>query len=270
MTRYCNVINHPIYIYTIPKAGTYFLASLVESLGYYNTGWHVSAGGYLDTKKFDNITNKQSPSKTKVKQSFIKTFTQIKPSQLAFGHLSPYKLPNKIAKKFIFISSYRHPREVLESEFIDFRYRRNDVRFISKKKVASFSDAFEIYMNRHGSIMRNIFVEFLLVQDRYTNSLYKRAFPDNNLCIDFKDLVSGENSLSTLKNILDFFNCKIPNPSLFLEEVKSQENKTKSVGLDLPFERDELWNNKCKLLYEQIGFKEIEEVLFKLKSQAIN
>ena len=261
------MLDSPVYIYTIPKAGTYFLASLVEALGYFNTGWHISVRKYLDTKNFDDDTNRQSPSKTKVKQSFIKTFSQIKSSQLAFGHISPYKLPNKTANKFLIISSYRHPREVLESEFIDFRYRRNDVRFISQKKVKSFDDAFEIYMNRHGAIIRNIFVEFLSVQDRYTNPLYKRAFPDNNLCIDFKDLISGENSLSTFKKILEFLDCKVPNPSLFLEKVKSQENKTKSVGLNLPFERHELWNNRCELLYQQIGFEDLEKALFELKQK---
>ena len=261
------MIDRPLYIYTIPKAGTYFLTSLVESLGYFNTGWHISVREYLDTKKFDSITNRQTPSKTKVKQSLVKSFSQINPSQLAFGHISPYKLPNRLANKFIFISSYRYPREVLESEFIDFRYRRNDVRFISTKKVESFIDAFEIYMNRHASIIRNIFIEFLSFQDFYTNPLYKRAFPNNNLCIDFKDLISGENSLSTLKLILKFLNCEITNPSLFLDRVKSQDNKTKSVGLELPFERHELWNSKCESLYQTIGFGDIEKALFKLKQK---
>lgn len=261
------MIDNPIYIYTIPKAGTYFLGSLVESLGYFNTGWHVSIENYLDTKNFDQDTNREYPGKTSKKQFFIKTFRQIKASQLAFGHISPYKLPNKLANKFIFISSYRHPREVLESEFIDFRYRRKAVHFVSLNKIKNFTDAFEIYLERHGKIIRNIFIEFLSFQDRYTNPLYKRAFPDNNLCINFKDLISGKNSLSTLKNILEFLDCKVSNPSLFLEQVKSQENKTKSVGLSLLFERHELWNSKCELLYRQIGFEDVEKGLLRLNKK---
>ncbi len=262
------MIDRPIYIYTIPKAGTYFLASLVEALGYFNTGWHISVENYLDTKSFDLDTNREYPGKTSKKQFFIKTFRQIKLSQLAFGHISPYKLPNKIANKFIFISSYRHPREVLESEFIDFRYRRKGVHFVSLNNIKNLTDAFEIYLKKHGKVIRNIFIEFLSFQDRYINPLYKKAFPDNNVCLDFKDLISGEKSLSTLEHILKFLDCKVPNPSLFLEQVKSQENKTKSVGLNLPFERHELWSNKCVLLYQQLGFEDIEKALFKLRQKA--
>ena len=268
MARYYKMINRPIYIHTIPKAGTYFLATLLESLGYFNTGWHIiGVDMYLDTKSFDPDTNRERPTQTEKKQFFIKTFRQIEPSQFAFGHFPPNKLPNGLANKFAFLSSYRHPREVLESEFIDFRYRRSDVPFISLNKIESFSEAFEVYLERHGPILRNLFIEFFSLQDRYTNPLYRRAFPDNNLCIDFKDLISGENSLPTLKRILKFFDCKIDNPFLFLEQVKAKDNKTKSVGLKLPFEKSELWTEKTRYLYQEIGLEDVEKALLELKKK---
>ena len=37
-----------IYVYTIPKAGTYFIADFLGRIGFLNTGYHVMANYFLD------------------------------------------------------------------------------------------------------------------------------------------------------------------------------------------------------------------------------
>lgn len=258
------MIESPIYVYTVPKAGTYFLGALLEELGYIDTGWHISTDSYLDTKKFDEATNREYPSKTQVQQFYLKTFNQIPPSHFAFGHFCPGQLLNRKAKKFFFISSYRHPQEVLESEFIDFRYRRKDVAFLAEAEVPDPIGAFELYMEKHAFIIKNIFVNFLLFQERYLEPLYQEFFGDNNLCVDFKSLIQTPISDRLLTKLGNYFDRSSDEMIEIIEKAKSRDNKTKSLGLKLPFDRGELWTSKAKLVYQSLKFDEIEKYLQKL------
>jgi hypothetical protein len=184
-----NLIGYPIYIYTIPKAGTYLLGNLLEELGYLNTGWHISANSYLDTHRFDDVINKEYPSKTEVKKPYMSRFKKVKPNHFAFGHFTPLRLPNKLNSSFLILSSYRNPREVLKSSFIYSQYLRKDTKF-NEHKIVDFESALEIYLEKKAITIRNIFIDFLQFQDRYNHPIYSKFVIKNNFCFDFKDLIS--------------------------------------------------------------------------------
>lgn len=258
------MIELPIYVYTVPKAGTYFLGALLQELGYIDTGWHISTDSYLDTKKFDETTNTEYPSKTQVKQFYLQTFNQIPPAHFAFGHFCPGQLLNRKAKQFFFISSYRHPKEVLESEFIDFRYRRKDVAFVAESEVGDPFAAFELYMEKHAFIIKNIFVNFLFFQERYLEPLYQEVFGKNNLCVDFKSLLETPISDRLLTQLSTAFDRSSDEIVASVEKAKLRDNKTKSIGLKLPFHRSELWTPNAQHFYSSLKFHEVENYLKKL------
>jgi hypothetical protein len=258
-------IDAPIYIYTVPKAGTYLLGALLEELGYKNTGWHIANNSYLDTHSFDDVTNREFPSKTKVEKFYIKTFREIQNNQFAFGHLNPSQLPNQLYHTFHFISSYRHPREVLQSEFIDFRYRRKDVRFVSEAAIFDRVTAFEAYMQEHAPIIRNIFINFLIFQDRYRTPLNRVIFGEKNLCINFRDLINNNPPESFVRELARFFQHSPEQILNILRRAQQRDNKTKSTELKLSFNKKELWSEKAESLYRELNFPEIEvELLEKL------
>ncbi len=167
-------------------------------------------------------------------------FRQIPTNHFAFGHFSPGQLPNRITNRFSFISSYRHPREVLQSEFIDFRYRRKDVKFISEAEIPDPLIAFQTYMEKHAMIVRNIFLNFLLFQERYLKYIYRDFFGANNLCIDFQSLISETVSGQILVRLANYFRCSTDEIAIHLLKAKIRDNKTKSVDLQLPISRSEL------------------------------
>lgn len=259
------MIDAPIYIYTVPKAGTYFLAGLLEELEYINTGWHISTDSYLDTQNVDDVVNREFPSKATVNQFYLKTFCQILPRHFAFGHFSPGQLPDFIAKRFFFISSYRHPREVLQSEFIDFRYRRKDIIFISKSEIVNPKTAFEIYLEKHGFIIKNIFTEFLLFQERYQKKIYRDFFGENYIILDFKKLISDSIYKHLLEKLATYFERSPEDITMIIERAKMRDNKTKSIGLQLPISRDELWTKTAEKIYKNINFQEVEIAISNLE-----
>lgn len=263
------MIKRPIYIYTIPKAGTYFLGGFLEELGYENTGWHISVESYLDTQNFDDVINREYPSQTKVSQFYLKTFRQIQPCHFAFGHFSPGQLPNRIGKGFSFVSSYRHPREVLQSEFIDFRYRRKDVKLVSESIFSDPVIAFETYMEKHAVILKNIFINFLLFQERYLTPLYQDFFGRHNVCFDFNSLIEESIPDPVLERLATYFECSTDEMASLVEKAKIRDNKTKSVGLQLPISRDELWTDQTEQIYKELKFYEIEEAIKVLENRLL-
>jgi hypothetical protein len=78
-----------VYIYTIPKAGTYFLADFIARLGFNNTGFHVNQNKFLNTAKLDMDTNARFPSRAMERQSFTRTLRLDLPGLLFRLRLSP-------------------------------------------------------------------------------------------------------------------------------------------------------------------------------------
>ena len=168
-------MGNSIYLYTVPKAGTYLLSNALEELGFKNSGFHISFNGYLDTLGHTAETNRFFPSRTVVKQPFIKTFKSCY-GMLSFGHLSPSFLPPGILKEFNIICSYRDPFEVLVSEFNDFRFIRRDVKFCSKETCANDITAFTIYLKTQVTVIRDIMIEMARYLDCFSDSLYAKKY----------------------------------------------------------------------------------------------
>ncbi len=254
------------YIFTIPKAGTYLMDAFLTCLGSSPTGWHVSMNHYLDTLQFDAQTNKAEPSKTNVKRPYLASFKQVPAGGHAFGHFNPLFVPPAAlnALNYRVIAVRRHPREVLVSEFIDFRHRRTDVRFVSEATIADPVAAFETYLREHGPVIRNICANYVLLQDTSKNIFYRQIMGhERSLFLDFRQFIDAKRGGETAQRIAQFLHLDLT-PEQVLErwhEALDADNKTKSDDVQLGYGRESLWSDKANALYESLGFTDIAAYL---------
>lgn len=254
------------YIYTVPKAGTYLMDEFLSQLGMQSTGWHVSMNNFLDTKAHDAETNKTVPSTTSQARHYLATFRQVPVGSHAIGHFSPMFVPPSLLNSLNYqiVAVRRHPREVLVSEFIDFRHRRSDVHFVSLEKLPDHVEAFEVYMREHAPVIRSICQNYLLLQDNCRNLFYRQIMGRvPAVFIDFKQFIDKKNGPEIALRI-----SRALNFTHSPEEVKLRwqaaleaDNKTKSADVELPYARESLWSDKAIKLYEDMGFPELESHL---------
>lgn len=252
------------YIYTIPKAGTYLTSTFLEYLGVESTGWHISSRKYLDTKSFDSETNKSEPSQTMVSRSYLASFKKIPKGFHAFGHFNPLYVQPSVLRGFKVIAVKRQLKEVLVSEFIDFRYRRRDVAFVSRDLITDPIRAFEIYMDQHSPIIKNIAHNFLLLEELTKNEDYQSIIGTNRfLFVDFKKFLNPETGPGVAWKIADFLGLGIESNDVEVLRLNSllAENKTKSDDVSLDFERGELWTTVATDSYKNYGMDKLDERL---------
>jgi len=253
------------YIYTIPKAGTYLMSEFLIQLGIMSTGWHIGQNRYLDTFSFDQETNKVTPTKTKRKRSYIESFQSIPYGFHAFGHFSPVYVPPAIfGRSFKFLCVKRRPKEVLLSEFIDFRFRRSDVKFVSKNTIKDNKKAFEFYITKHAHVIKSIFQNFIFLEECSRSHAYISLVGKNNFYfLDFKEFINPESGPKLAIELSDFFgiDASVDQTTAKWKNALAADNKTKSLDVSIDIPREEFWTAKALDLYEQINFKKIEERL---------
>lgn len=244
-----------LYIYTMPKAGTYMLASLCEELGMVNSGRHIGFTGYLDTLAYPAKLSRNHPSQTRQPQQYIKTFKQCA-GQVAFGHLSPTFLPPGVFFATQVIASYRNPMEVLISEFNDFRFIRQDVKFCSIETEPNDNKAFALYLKRQATVIRDIMIEMARYLDCFTNPLYAPKYSGTiPLVINFNRLKEPDYA-SWLNQLFASF---LPGHAISLNDALkatyNKETKTRSRGYT--FNVDSLWDEANLAIVRPLRLKRL-------------
>jgi hypothetical protein len=241
-----------LYIYTIPKSGTYFLASLIGRMGYENTGYHINATDYLDTLNYELETNRESPHKTERDVSFLPVLQGLKDRQLAFGHFPAAALPG-VLPQYKFVCAYRHPKKTLVSEFIDFRFRRKDVDWITPAAIPNDNEAFETYLRRHGIFQEKIFANMLSVSMSVSEPSCTPFAPKNYHFLNFDEMLANpKNSIEALAEFLEF---ESDDMMALFQETQGIETKTKATSILI--DREKFWTPEALELYESRSFDAI-------------
>lgn len=248
-----------LYIYTMPKAGTYLLSSICEEFGISNSGCHIGFGGYLDTRNHEAEVNRYQPSATRVNQTYIKTFKQCA-GLLSFGHLSPSFLPPGVFLNTQVIVSFRDPMETLISEYNDFRFIRRDVRFCSPQNVVDDITAFGLYLERQAPVIRDIMIEMSRYLDCFSQPLYAAKYHGHlPIVINFSQLKSPDYRL-WLDEVFARF---LPHCSMTfgqaLDATYGKQTKTKSSGY--PFDPELLWSGDNQALVRPLRLKRLHKNL---------
>lgn len=235
-----------LYIYTMPKAGTYFIADFMGRLGFRNTGFHLSMNSFLNTQKLDNDTNARFPGRAKEIQPFTRTLRSMGDGDLAFGHFALPLLGTSYSE-FSFICSYRHPRKSLVSEFIDFRFRREDIPWIAKSTIPDDRRAFCTYLKRNGPANISILSQMLAVSVLRKEEFCQGFDPSRHYMLNFERLLADPDEAGRLA--VAFGATEAAGQSARLESIAA-ETKTKATNLGI--NRDALWSPKAEDLYKQL------------------
>jgi len=81
------VINRPVFVNSIPKSGTYLLATILEELGLEFTHWHVFETFYDDYTDAPLDVARAHPERFRIRQPVGRTISRLRPGQFAVGHL---------------------------------------------------------------------------------------------------------------------------------------------------------------------------------------
>lgn len=237
-----------IYVYTIPKAGTYLLAELIARLGFVNTGFHVNRDQYLDTHSIDPDTNARFPSRATKNQVFLRTLGDMQPGEVAFGHF-PVPLMGWLFPQFVYVCAYRHPRRTLMSEFVDFRFRRRDVPWVMPDAIPDDRAAFCEYLRQHGE-KHMVTVSQMLALTLLLNEPLCGDYRDGDTyhMLSFDRLVADPAEAERLARFL----CADPALARTAHaQALAAETKTKATGLDI--DRAALWSDEAEALYAALN-----------------
>lgn len=249
------------YIYTTPKAGTYLFSDFLSGLGLTSTGWHIEPERFLDTQAHDLETNRSNPSATAVVRNYINSFRDVPRGMHAFGHLSPlFIAPTILRRGFRVLAVKRHPREVLESEFIDFRYRRADVLAVNQAVEPDARKAFVAHLSTHGRITFDVCLSFMLYErlqaDAAYNLIQGRAKP---LVLAFEEFLNPDTGPACAERIAAHFSSTLTPEAVHAVRLQAlaADNKTRATDLVLDVPRHELWTDEARALYAAIGFEAV-------------
>lgn len=245
----------PIYIYSLPKAGTYFFAAFLKELGFEDTGLHIDRVSYLDTHTQPIEVNARRPSAAKVRSFFVPVVRALKPRQVAFGHF-PLPMHYKIlAEDGLYVCAYRDPRRTLVSEFIDFRFRREDVRWLSSAAVADDQEAFVLFLKKHGLTAHlSIFREIVLLRSIVLSPLGPPVLQKNTFFVNFDEIRADPDAALPLAA---FVGAQLE-PAEVRERLSlALAADTKTRATDVAIDRAAFWTPEAEALYAGSAFPSI-------------
>lgn len=246
----------PIYIYSMPKAGTYFFSTLLDKLGFPDTGIHLGRDTYLDTKSQSMEVNAHYPGRAKVKRFFVPVARELPPRAVLAGH---FPLPinyQVLGPKGFYLCAYRDPRKTLVSEFIDFRFRRKDIPWISAQMIRDDREAFVAFLKRHGTVAHlGVFREFTLLRSIVVSPLAPAILQKNTYFVNFDQLRADP---SKAVAIADFLGTELDEAAILsrMQDALGAETKTKAT--DIEIDRAAIWSDEAEMIYNTSRFPAIK------------
>lgn len=241
-----------VYIYTLPKAGTYFIAQLLSNLGLHDTGLHLSSHEFLDTKRFTLEQNAMTPEIAAVEGFFVPVVRRMGPQDILFGH---FPLPRNLhvaLPDMKYICSYRSPEKTLISEFIDFRFRRSDVPWLSPEEVPDDATAFEVYLEQHGLGTHLDIFKCIVVYHSTVNHPLERTTEREKVCfVHFETLLEQPGAVRQIAAFLEK-DISLQEAEAIHQKTLAAETKTKATGLTL--DRAALWSDRARQIFAESEF----------------
>jgi len=241
-----------VYIYTLPKAGTYFFAELLSNLGLNDTGYHLSRFSYLDTKAYSLEQNAATPGVAKIRKFFVPVVRKMQDNDVFFGHFALPRNLHVAPTHMKYICSYRNPEKTLVSEFIDFRFRRTDVGWLSREKVPDDFEAFELFLERHGlGPHLSIFKKIVVYHGTINHPLED---PEEREKVYFANFETVLKEPDMVRQIAEFLGISLQEGAAEAIHQKTLLAETKTKAVDLEVDRDLLWTDRARAIYAASDF----------------
>ena len=245
-----------VYIFSLPKAGTYFFSALLEKLGFNDTGFHISGSSYLDTKAHSLLVNAKTPGKARIDKFFVPVIRALGEKDVAAGHF-PLPLNFKIAgRRGRYLCAYRDPRRTLVSEFIDFRFRREDVNWVSTAEIPDDAAAFCAYLARHGvKAHLNIFRNIVLLRMIEQSLLCPDELRDAMFFVNFDHALVDS---AITRAIAGFLGVVLTEDEARSHLQQALDSETKTKATNITVDREALWTDAAQKIYDESEFPAIK------------
>lgn len=242
----------PLYVFTQPKAGTYFISDIIARLGFENTGFHVMRNFYLDTHSQSLEDNATQPGLARVDKFFAPVVRSLQGKQFAFGHFPLPLNPEVPRPDMKYVCAYRDPKSALVSEFIDFRFRRKDIKRFSQASIPDDRKAFVAFLKKRG--LGGHFEDFrnmLLYRSLVAHHLASPKERDRAHFVNFSSIRSNPEEIDALARFLGVEIAAGQSASIHAAALAS-ETKTKASSIDV--DRDALWSDAAEKVYQESGY----------------
>lgn len=241
-----------VYVYTQPKAGTYFISDLIERLGFVNTGYHIMRMSYLDTKAHALEINTQTPDVARVDEFFVPVIRRLREKDLAFGHFPVPLNPEASLVHTKYVCAYRDPKKAVISEFIDFRFRRKDMEWISTETIPNDREAFVTYLKSRGLHgYYNEFRQMLLYRSLIVHPLATQLEKDRAHFVNFAELLANP---VEVEHIARFLGVELTSQQAVQIHLDALMAETKTKASSVNIDRAALWSAEAEELYNTSAF----------------
>jgi len=225
----------PVLLTTMPKAGTYLLALILEGLGLKNRGFHLAVDWAEDLVRFDERTCKEFPDSTRIPLHVNQALWCVRPGEFVFGHLPPHVIEPHFLNEYNIVYSYRDIREALVSEFYYYRDIRKD------------TDRLGFDEN-----IRRLFLKFLKMfldrEMRLFSDLRKWHQTNNIFFIDFEKFkMNSDYAIKVIQELSIFIESKITKEDSL--NIYKASKKTKTKTLHTNKENTNIWSIKADFLF---------------------
>jgi Sulfotransferase domain len=239
--------DEPLFVISLPKAGTYLTAELLKALGYRFTGWHVGEVGCTDYSRSDLLEARRNPAKYTRSGSPETFLSQIRPGEFAVGHLPFTKEMVQATAGFKRIYLTRDLRTALISY----------MRFLEDtgRMGAASSPWFGLADRR---LRVAVFLQHTAPQ--ILEQLYERMVGWSRIerthLIRFEDLISDvPRATRTVEALAGFLGVNRGDAPSILEASLAATTLTKSDGLT---RLDDYWSDEAEKWFHQSGTAALE------------
>ncbi len=248
----------PVYIYSMPKAGTYFFATFLKELGFHDTGYHIERNEYLDTHAHSMEVNARTPGKARVPGFFVAVMRRLRADDVAFGHF-PLPIHHAVLDELgRYVCAYRDPRRTLVSEFIDFRYRRTGVKWLLPDAVPDDGAAFALYLERHG--LRGhlgVFRDMVLLRSILASPLAPPVLGPRTIFVNFDAIRSDA---AAALPVARFLGSQLTDDEVRAALASALAAETKTKATEITLDREALWTDAAEALYAGSQFPMIKSM----------
>ena len=248
-------VARPVFVTTIPKAGTYMMAKMLPRLGAVDCGVHVLQHGIVDNRFAPERLQRHHPSVLSRPIEASDAVRLIAPGQFAYGHVGLLGAEIRAAfAGFKVVMMYRNLRDVYVSLIRFFREIRHDVPKLHRAALM-LEDVVTLLawdMDREGPYRLIGFKE-----------ICKWRQEPNVLALRYEDVVGDhgrERQMEVMRDLRAFLGSGVPDAGLadILDTVIGQPTLTKT---DRRTVASEHWTDEVERMYRRIGFPDLNREL---------
>lgn len=243
------ILDAPVFLLSIPKAGTYYLSEILRLAGMHQTLRHVhDGGGFEDYASGSLEERRQNPGKFSQRQPMEQTLAEIAPGSFAVGHLSCNDENVALLARFKKLFVIRDVRTCLVSWMRWERETRRNRRY-DPIWAADLDDCGQMlnFLSLNGSRLLRMMV-----------AIQPWGQQPDVLTLRYEDLAGPEAS-AVVPSILAHLGLPpVEDPASLLAEAQAAETTTKSSRRS---QVNAYWSQQTEILFKALQGHKLNEAL---------